>query len=183
MAGFKIHNHQQAHFITFAVIDWIDVFSRLKYKKFITDSLIFCQKNKGLKIHGWCLMTNHMHLLISAKQGYDLSAILRDFKKYTASSILNDLETNPEESHRKWMLWMFKRKGRLNPNNINYQFWQQDNRPMEVVSNKFFTQKMNYIHYNPVKEGFCKKPQDYPYSSAQWYIDKTGIIRIDEILI
>lgn len=27
MAGFKIHNHQQAHFITFGIVDWIDVFT------------------------------------------------------------------------------------------------------------------------------------------------------------
>lgn len=42
---------------------------------------------------------------------------------------------------------------------------------------------MNYIHYNPVKEGFCKKPEDYPFSSAQWYVDKTGLIEIEEVLI
>jgi hypothetical protein len=52
MAGFKIYNHQQAHFITFAVVDWIDVFVRPKYKEVVVKSLKFCQENKGLKIHG-----------------------------------------------------------------------------------------------------------------------------------
>lgn len=78
---------------------------------------------------------------------------------------------------------MFKKAGSKNPNNTTYQFWRQDNRPMEVTSNSFFNQKMEYIHYNPVEAGFCKKPQDYPYSSAQWYIDKTGLLDIEEILI
>lgn len=183
MPGFKIHNHQQAHFITCTVVDWIDVFLRPKYKKVITDSLIFCQANKGLRVHGWCLMTNHLHLMISAKEDHNLSSILRDFKKFTSITILEDLKINSKESRRKWILWMFKKAGRDNPNNKKFQLWQQGNRPMEVISNTFFTQKMNYIHHNPVKEGFCKKPQDYPYSSAQWYIDKTGIIPIDEILI
>ncbi|MBD3615003.1 MAG: transposase [Gracilimonas sp.] len=183
MTGFNIHNHQQAHFITFAVVDWIDVFTRPAHKKIIVDSLKFCQKNKGLRIHGWCLMTNHLHLLVSAQEDANLSDILRDFKKYTAFSILKDLKSNPKESRKEWMLWMFKKAGSQNSNNKKYQFWRQDNRPMEVTSNKFFTQKMKYIHYNPVKEGFCKRPQDYPYSSAQWYIDKTGLIEIEEILI
>jgi len=43
------------------------------------DSLEFCQKEKGLNIHGWCLMSNHIHLLVSAKEEYNLSDILRDF--------------------------------------------------------------------------------------------------------
>jgi REP element-mobilizing transposase RayT len=109
MTGFKIYNHQQVHFITFAVVDWIDVFTRPAYKQMIVESLSFCQSEKGLRIHGWCLMTNHIHLMVSAKETYNLSDILRDFKKFTAHSILKDLQTNSKESRRKWMLWMFKR--------------------------------------------------------------------------
>ncbi|MEX0594933.1 MAG: transposase, partial [Candidatus Paceibacterota bacterium] len=88
-----------------------------------------------------------------------------------------------KESRRKWMLWMFKKAGSKNPNNTTYQFWRHDNRPMEVTTNSFYTQKMNYIHYNPVEAGFCKRPHDYPYSSASWYKDKTGLLEIEEIMI
>lgn len=183
MAGFKIYNHQQSHFITFAVVEWVDVFTRPIYKDILVESLKYCQKEKGLNIYGWCIMTNHMHLLVSAKQGNNLSDILRDFKKFTASSILKDLEVNQKESRRNWMLWLFKEAGKRNPNNTMYQFWRQDNRPIEITSNEFFTQKMEYIHYNPVKEGFCEKAIDYPYSSARWYEDRSGLIKIDEILI
>ncbi len=128
-------------------------------------------------------MTNHLHLVLSAKEGHNLSDILRDFKKFTAKTILEDLQTNSKESRRNWMLWMFKKAGSSNSNNKVYQFWRQDNRPMEITSNEFFHQKMEYIHYNPVKEGFCKKAVDYPYSCASWYEGKTGFIEIDEILI
>tara|TARA_R110002124_G_scaffold280073_1_gene453104 strand:- start:664 stop:1044 length:381 start_codon:yes stop_codon:yes gene_type:complete len=124
---FKIHNHQQVHFITFAVVDWIDVFTRPVYKQVIIDSLEYCRAIKGLQIHGWCLMTNHIHLIISAKEGFNLSDILRDFKKYTAKAIINDLESNNKESRRTWMLWMFKKAGKENSNNKTYQFWRQDN--------------------------------------------------------
>lgn len=183
MTGFKIYNHQQAHFITFAVVEWIDVFTRPMYKDILVESLKYCQQEKGLNIHGWCIMTNHVHFVISAEQGYSLSDILRDLKKFTASSILKYIEANKKESRKNWMLWLFKEAGKRNSNNKNYQFWRQDNRPMEITSNEFFTQKMEYIHYNPVKEGFCKKAIDYPYSSASWYEDKSGLIEIDEILI
>ena len=180
---FRIHNHQQVHFITFAVVDWIDVFARPTYKDVVIESLTFCQKEKGLRIHGWCLMTNHIHLMVSAKEGGNLSDILRDFKKYTAKTILKDLEQHKRESRRTWMLWMFRKAGSENSNNKKYQFWRQDNRPMEITSNKFYHQKMEYIHYNPVKEGFCYKATDYPFSSALWYHEKKGAIEINEILI
>ncbi|MFA5669302.1 MAG: transposase [Balneolaceae bacterium] len=180
---FKIHNHQQAHFITFAVVDWIDVFTRPVYKQVIVESLEYCRNEKGLQIHGWCLMTNHIHLVVSAKEGFSLSDILRDLKKHTAKIILADLEINNKESRRSWMLWMFRRAGNQNPNNQKYQFWRQDNRPIEITSNKFFNQKMEYIHYNPVKEGFCSQETEYPYSSALWYKEKKGLLKIDEILI
>lgn len=183
MGGYKIYNQQQAHFITYSVVDWIDVFVRPIYKEVVIDSLKYCQKNKGLKIHGWCLMTNHIHLIISADEGASLSGILRDMKRHTAKTILHDLHNNRKESRRKWMLWMFRQAGKFNRNNENFQFWQHNNRPMEVRTQKFFTQKMNYIHYNPVKEGFCYRPQDYPFSSAKWYCDKKGLIEIDELLI
>ena len=120
---FKIYNHQQAHFITFAVVDWIDVFTRLAYKQVIVESLAYCQKEKGLAIYGWCLMTNHLHLVVSAKEDHNLSDILRDFKKYTAKTILEDLQTNKKESRRAWILWMFKKAGAVNSNNKVYQFW------------------------------------------------------------
>lgn len=180
---FKIHNHQQAHFITFAVVDWMDVFTRPAYKQLIVESLKYCQNEKGLQIHGWCLMTNHIHLVVSAKEAFNLSDILRDFKKYTAKEILSDLQSNNKESRRSWMLWMFKKAGAANSNNKVYQYWRQDNRPMEITSNEFFQQKMEYIHYNPVKEGFCYQAVDYPYSSALWYEKKKGLLEMDEILI
>ena len=180
---FRIYNHQQVHFITFAVVDWIDVFTRPVYKQVIVDSLEYCQNKKGLRVHGWCVMTNHIHLVVSAKEGVSLSDIVRDFKKFTARQILDDLQTNNKESRRKWMLWMFKKAGSKNSNNAVYQFWRQDNRPMEVYSNEFFTQKMEYIHYNPVKEWFCFRAEEYPYSSALWYKEKRGLIEIDELLI
>ncbi len=138
MPGFKIYNPQQVHFITFAVVDWIDVFTRPLYKQILLDSLEYCRKNKGLNIHGGCIMTNHLHLMVSAREGYNLSDILRDFKKYTAKAIIKDLQTSKKESRRRWMLWMFKRAGEINPNNQVYQFWRQDNHPVEISSNRFF---------------------------------------------
>ncbi|WP_229217133.1 transposase [Dyadobacter luteus] len=68
-------------------VDWVDVFSRKEYRFIIVEALRYCQNNKGLIIHGWCLMSNHLHMLTAAKEGFQLSDIIRDFKKFTSKRI------------------------------------------------------------------------------------------------
>jgi len=44
------------------------------------------------------------------------------------------IEENLQESRREWMLWMMERAGRKNSNNNNFQFWQQHNKPIELLN-------------------------------------------------
>lgn len=81
--GYKIRNQNAIHFITFAVVEWVDVFTRKDYKGILINSLIHCQKEKGLDVHAWVIMSNHVHFILSAKEGFKLSNILCDFKKFT----------------------------------------------------------------------------------------------------
>jgi putative transposase len=61
----------------------------------IVDSLEFCQKNKGLVIYAWCLMSNHLHMVVKSTNN-DLSGVLRDFKKHTAREIIKNIKDEPE---------------------------------------------------------------------------------------
>ena len=63
--GYKIRNQAAVHFITFAVVEWVDVFTRKEYRDIVLESIKFCQKEKGLLLHSWCIMSNHLHLIIS----------------------------------------------------------------------------------------------------------------------
>jgi putative transposase len=177
--GYKIRNQAAIHFITFAVVEWVDVFTRKEYRDIVLDSIKYCQSEKGLLMHCWCIMSNHLHLIASAKNR-DLSNVLRDFKKYTSKEIVNAIEGNKKESRREWMLEIFRREGAGNSRNKNYQFWRQDNRPQELYSSKFIFQKMNYIHNNPVEAGIVEKPHEYLYSSAKDYFQykKCGLLDI-----
>ena len=97
--GYKIRNQEAIHFITFAVTEWVDVFTRKDYRDIVIDSLKFCQTEKGLLLHCWCIMSNHLHLIISAKNK-DLSDVLRDFKKYTNKQIITAIQNNQHESRK-----------------------------------------------------------------------------------
>jgi len=177
--GYKIRNQSAIHFITFAVVEWIDVFTRKDYRDIVLDSVRFCQNEKGLLVHSWCIMCNHLHLIISAKNK-NLSDVLRDFKKFTSKQLVKAIAENKQESRKDWMLRIFKEQGGKNSRNSDNQFWRQDNQSMELYSAAFIVQKTNYIHQNPVESGIVEKPEHYLYSSAKDYMltKKCGLLDV-----
>ena len=155
------------------------MFTRKDYRDIILNSIRFCQKEKGLLVHSWCIMSNHLHLIASARDS-NLSDILRDFKKFTSKQIITAIENNAGESRKEWMLNIFKQQGAKNSRNSEYQFWRQDNQPQELYSAAFIFQKTNYIHQNAVEAGIVSKPEDYLYSSAKDYYltKKCGLLDV-----
>ena len=73
----------------------------------------------------------------------------------------------------------FKNKGVNNKRNKKYQFWQQDNHPIELYSNYFIDQKVEYIHNNPVVAGLVEKAEEYIYSSAKNYSGEQGLLKLE----
>ena len=53
--SYKIHE-DGLYFVSFAVVGWLDVFTRRVYQDILIDSLIYCQQNKELKLYCYCVM-------------------------------------------------------------------------------------------------------------------------------
>lgn len=168
---YKFHTPDRAYFITFAVQGWVDVFTRNEYKDILIENLAWCQKNKGLEVFAWCIMTNHVHLIARAEEGFSLSDILRDFKKFTSKAVLKAIRENNRESRKEWLLKQFETPD-------GNRFWRSDNQPIELWSNAVIDQKLNYIHQNPVEEGLVFRAEDYVYSSASDYAGNKGMLDI-----
>lgn len=179
--AYKFHNPDGLYFVTFATIGWIDVFTRPMYKNILLESIQFCQINKGLDLNAWCLMTNHLHFIGSAREGFLMSNILRDMKKFTSKKIVDAIANNEQESRREWMLAIFKNAGNYNINNKDFQFWQQDNRPIELWSYEVIQQKLTYIHNNPLAMGLVDEPWHWKYSSAIDYAGGKGLLDLKMI--
>jgi putative transposase len=155
----------ELYFVTLTIVDWIDLFTRRLYSDLIIENLIYCQKNKGLHVYEYVIMTNHLHMIARVEDG-SLGALLRDFKTFTSKELVKLINDNPNESRRDWMLKAFEKAGRINPLNIHHQLWQNGNYPVLLYSPKVIEQKTDYIHDNPVKAGFVGSPHEYWYSSA-----------------
>lgn len=177
--GYIIRDQSKPHFITATVVDWVGVFSRKEYRDCIIDSLDFCIKNKGMILYGYVIMTNHIHLIIQSEEG-ELSDLIRDFKKFTAKTILNKIE-NGVESRADWMLKRFEFACKSHTRNEKYQFWQYGSHPEEIFSEKFMWSKLDYIHMNPIRAGIVSKASHYLYSSASNYVNDEGIIQITKV--
>ena len=178
--GYQIQNPAATYFLTLQVVDWVDVFTRKIYRDIVLDSLTYCRQQKGLEVYGYVVMSNHVHLMVRARNE-NLSDVLRDFKKFTASQILKQIANSEVESRSDWMLKRFEFAAQRHVRNSTYQFWTHENHAVEIISNKFIDQKLNYIHQNPVRAGWVEEPQEYLYSSARNYGGRTGLIEIDLI--
>lgn len=168
--NYKFYNPEGVYFISFAVVEWLDVFTRVEYKKIIIDSLHHCQKVKGMEIFAWCLMSSHVHLIFRSAGEQKPELLIGDFKRFTSKAIVKAIIENPEESRKEFLLEQFRNAGNQSSNVNIYQFWRHDNHPIELWSNKVIDEKIDYIHNNPVETGLVSRAEDYPYSSATDYI-------------
>lgn len=134
-----------------------------------------------MKLFAYVILTNHIHLIVSASYEKNLSDIIRDFKKITSKAIIKLIIEDSKESRSEWMLRLFKYYAKYNNDNKTYQFWQKDNHPVELVSMDWIDQKLMYLHNNPVRAGIVEKPEHYIYSSALNYVGERGIIDVEII--
>ena len=166
---YKIQDQSRLYFVTFTVIQWLDVFIRKEYKDIFLDSIRYCQQNKGLEVYAYCIMSSHVHMIIGQNGSQKLEDIIRDIKKFTAVKIVEAVKSNSQESRRELFVWLFERAGKQNSSNKNFQFWQQHNHPIELNTNEMINQRIDYIHNNPVEAGIVISPEAYLYSSAANY--------------
>lgn len=178
---YKVGEDAIAHFVTFSIVGWVDVFSRECYKEIVIKSLQYCQEHKGLKLHAWVIMTNHVHLIVSSDTN-KIENLVRDIKKYSSKQIIAAIQESKTESRKEWMLNLFSYAGKNNANNTNFQFWKQDYHPIELNSATKTKERLDYLHENPVKSGLVWEPWHYKYSSAiDYYTNEHGLLKIEHL--
>lgn len=157
-------------FLTATNLEWKKLLQPDKYKDIIVNSLQFLVEDKRVRLYSFVIMSNHLHLIWQVQTGVKPQFVQRDFLKYTAQQIKKDLQKNHPP-----VLSYFE----VNAKDRKYQFWERNALSVELRTTKVFQQKLDYIHYNPVKAGMCRFPEEYKYSTARFYetnVDDWGFI-------
>jgi|GEM_PF-226716 REP element-mobilizing transposase RayT len=151
--NYKFPNPDGVYFISFAVVEWLDVLTRNEYKNLLVDCLRYCQKKKGMEIFTWCIMTNHVHLIFRSSGEQKPELLIGDFKRFTSKALVKAIIENLRESRKEFLLEQFLKAGNKSSNVDKYQFWRYDNKPIELWSNKVIDEK-NRLLARPVRRAF-----------------------------
>jgi putative transposase len=139
------------------------------------DILLSCwryqQQHQELRLYGHVVMENHLHYLAQAD---DLSRCVAGFKSFTARKIIEHLQSIGAER----ALERLRVAKRTHKHDRQYQFWQEGSHAELVCSEAVMRQKLDYIHYNPVRRGYVDLAEHWRYSSARSYAGDVGLLEI-----
>ena len=152
---------EHPEFLTVTCLEWTHVLKEDRFKDIVIDSLRFLCKEERIQVFGFVIMSNHFHLIWQMMGDHKRKDVQRDFLKFTGQQILKILRNENSDLQDKLLVQAKDRK---------YQVWERNSLGIPLWSHEVFWQKLEYIHYNPVKAGLCEYPEDYKYSSARFYL-------------
>lgn len=165
------------YFLTMTAIEWLPIFIQPAACEVLIESLEFCRVNKGLRIHAYVIMDNHLHLIAS---GPDLPGTVRAFKGFTARRIVQLAQA----SGREWLLNQFEYHKLRHRSASTHQVWQEGAHPQLIQGDAMWWQKVEYIHNNPVRRGWVELPEHWRYSSAsEFVLGKASVLAVDTLAI
>jgi REP element-mobilizing transposase RayT len=159
------------YFLTCTVVGWLPIFTRPESVDIVLNSWRFLQKKNRLTLYGYVIMENHLHLIASSP---DLRKEIGDFKSFTAKEIIKLLKLRRV---RLLLDQLEQYKGRHKTGQL-YQLWQEGSHPKRIGSDEMMTQKLDYMHLNPVARGYVEETVHWRYSSARNYAGLPGLIDV-----
>jgi REP element-mobilizing transposase RayT len=162
------------YFCTFTVVDWLPLFIKPKFTRITIESLVFCVENKGLKVHGYVIMPNHMHAILSdeTSDNQRLHKTITEFRSFSGHELAGLIDNTCPTSWSNIL-----RAAAITDR--DRRVWQSGWHAEAVVNQKFFEQKLSYMHNNPVRAGFVNLPEHWTHSSARlWLFGEKGQVPI-----
>jgi putative transposase len=159
------------HFMTLTVLNWLPVFTRPESVQILFNSFDYLRED-GFKIYAYVILENHLHLIAQSPQ---LDKDIARFKSFTARQLLKYLA----EQKAYTLLEQFSYYKKQHKLDRKYQFWQEGAHPECIINRKMMSQKLEYIHYNPVKRGYVDYAEHWNYSSAKNYLGQPSVFDID----
>jgi len=169
---YKVLPDAKTYFATCAIVNWLPLFSQPELAQVVLNSLQFLHEEARLVLHAYVVMENHMHLIGSSA---DFSKEIKNFKSYTARSIVDLLHQNGPSFY----LDQLKRLKRRHKKDQIYQVWQEGFHPQAILNEHILREKIEYVHHNPVRRDYVEYPEQWRYSSAAQYAGSPGLVPIE----
>ena len=159
------------HFITFSCYRRLPLLKTERARHTFVKELAKVRDELGFHLIGYVVMPEHVHLLISEPTSGTPSTVLHKLKLRVARKLRNRRRS---VSAQQLQLPFQKHGEPLRA------FWQARFYDFNVYTNGKRTEKLNYMHANPVIRGLVKHPQDWPWSSWSFYAKgEPGLVRMD----
>jgi REP element-mobilizing transposase RayT len=157
-----------AYFVTWTIVDWLNIFSEDLYRQVALDSLAYIRSHKKTELNAFVLMPSHIHAILCPNDRTNLSDVIRDFKRFTSRKVSNEAE---KQNRTDWLNRFIQARQHNRASDVStYQVWQEGSHPEAIFTEKFARQKMDYIHLNPVRAGLVHTADEWHYSSARAYL-------------
>ena len=162
----------QSYFYTDTIVGHKHLLSDDNFKQVVIDSWKYLVDKEKIKIYGYVIMPNHIHLLWQMLEMNGKESPAGSFAKFTAHQFKKLIAaSNPLELE----------KYKVDERDRSYNFWKRDPLAIPMTFEAAFLQRLTYIHNNPLnpKWNLAMIPEDYRWSSAKFYelgIDEFGIV-------
>jgi putative transposase len=168
---YRVFETEYPYFMTWTIVGWLPVFTRLEAVEIIYDSWRYLQREREFKLFGYVILENHLHLIATAPE---LSSAMQNSKSYAAKQLIELLQ-------RRAATALLRALGALklrHKTQSDYQVWQEGSHPQQIQDDEMMWQKLEYIHNNPVVRGYVDDPLHWRHSSARNYAGQPGSIEV-----
>ncbi|MFO1092990.1 MAG: transposase [Planctomycetaceae bacterium] len=165
------------HELTFSCFRRYQFLNRDRTRKWFVESLQKARRKWHVDVWAYVLMPEHVHLLVAPRRtGTEIGRFAGSVKQAVASRAIHWLEKSAPE----WLPRITVAEGTI----IRRRFWQPGGGYDRSVEQLATLQSMiDYIHANPVRRGLVDRPENWVWSSAQWYLGYTDVpIEMDRTL-
>ena len=161
----SIRTTSDVYFFTATNFKWIKLLEEDEHKNIVIDSLQFLSDNKRVKVLGFVIMPNHIHLIWKILAPHKNEDVQRYFLKYTAQQIKFSLIKKNSVLLDDILVNAIDRR---------YQLWERNAFWFEIDNTVTLIQKLNYIHNNPLQKKWllANYAENYYFSSAKFYIQE-----------
>jgi len=166
---FRFCSDSSTYFLTFVVWKRIPIFELESCARAVIDTLAFYIEKRSFDLHGYVIMPDHIHLVLTTVDGRKPGQVVGPVKSYI-SHVIGDFQ----------FLRSYKPSSELfSPS--GFRLWVPRFDEVTIRDDTMLLQCLEYIHSNPVKSGLVTETSKYPYSSAYNY--ETGLFRPGDLPI